>query len=202
MTAGPDWPTPGHVTPRSSSQPPGSVTDPTLRETELLIERVAARGALTPRPDWLRSVHERITREPAPTPARRFVRAIVALSPRAAAAAFMASISAVTGRGRIPAVVRAQALAVVLLTVVSVATVATAGAMVLDRFNHLPSVASPTAPVELPDPSPTTTSTRTAPPRVIAGDDPTPRAPSGVADPAGSVPSDQGPGSDSDVAPA
>jgi len=201
MSGDQGWPTPGPLTPRSSSQPSGAAPDPALRETELLIGRVAARGAVTPRPDWLRSVHERITQEPVSTPSRRFLRAIIALSPRDAAAAFMASMSAVAGRGRVPAIVRAQALAVVLLTVVSVATLGAGGAIVLERVSRPPVMPTPTSPVVPPTPSPNATATPTPDAPGVSDEDPSAPAPSSPArsapaDPSGSEPTVRGPGSE------
>ncbi len=131
MNERPGWPTPNPVTPHPSPNAPAGPGGGDVREMAELMERYAALTALAPRPEWLRQVHLRIAQEPRPTPTRGFLTAMGRLAPRDAAAAFRGSAAAAFGAGRFPAIVRAQAMALVLLVVLSVTVVGAGGALVV-----------------------------------------------------------------------
>lgn len=171
MTDRPGQPTPTPVTPRASDSWSAGPEDDGAGEMGELLERFAALTALAPRSDWVRQVHLRIAREPSPTPSRRFFLALTALAPGEAAAALAQSVRAAFGRGRFPAVVRAQAMAVVLLVVLSVGVVGAGGALVLNAVVLPPDGPTRTLPAVAPSLTPTLRPTqRTRPPAVEVED--------------------------------
>ena len=89
-----------------------------------------------PAPDLARRVHAAISREPARTPPRRFLAALVGLRPAAARDAFRQSAGVALGRGRFPALVRAQALALVVLIVGVVGVAGVVGAVGVTEAVH------------------------------------------------------------------
>ncbi len=139
-----------------------------------LLERYAARTVLPPRPDWVYQVHTLIAKEAALTPSRRFVLALAALAPRDAVMAVRQSVGAVLGRGAFPGIVRAQALAVVLLVALSVGVMGAGGAIVLQAV--LP-------PAEKPSPTHTTPNDASPTARPDDRKTPEPADPADVAQP-------------------
>lgn len=125
---------------------------------------------VTPPTDLSARVLARVAQEPRRTPPGRLVAALVSLSPRRIARAFRRNLDAAAGRVAAAPVVRAQAIALVVMLVVSVGALGTAGAWVvrttLDRQPALPSVAAPTPTMRLViTPSPTSSPDLTPPMR-------------------------------------
>jgi len=131
---------------------------------ELLLERYARFTDVQPAPDLSRRIAMRIAAEPARTPPRRFLAALGAFRLARARDAFAQTAGVAFGRGRFPALVRAQALGLVVLAVGTVGVAGIAGAVgvtqVIDRFQDQQVVVeredeapSPSLSVE-PSPSP------------------------------------------------
>ncbi len=99
-----------------------------------LLDAFARSTDIRPAPDLARRIHATISREPARTPPRRFLAAILALRPGAARDAFRQLAGVAVGRGRFPAVVRVQALALVALTVAGLGMAAVGGAVGIVRM--------------------------------------------------------------------
>jgi hypothetical protein len=119
-----------------------------------LLERHAGRTMVTPRSEWVAQIHGRIAQEAARTPSRRFLVALAALAPREAASAFRQSVSAAFGQGRFPALVRVQAMALVLLVALSVGVVGAGGAIMASTILRPPEAPEHTVPVVQPSPVP------------------------------------------------
>lgn len=136
---------PSSGTPGDGTPGRGTATDPVTTMTQLL-DRYAASTDVAPPPDLASRIRARIALEPVPTPPRRFVAALGSLAPRAALAAFRHSVGAAFGRGRFPAVVRAQALGLVLLVVLSVGALGAGGVVVLRSVIEGPDRTSPAVP--------------------------------------------------------
>jgi len=134
----------------SSPVPVGPVDDVSAR-----LERFAASTHVAPRADLAERVHARLAMEPGPTPPRRFLVAVGALAPRPALAAFRQSLGAALGRGRFPMVVRAQALGLVLLVVLSVGALGAGGAVLLAAVVQQRVQPTPSIPLPKASPSPT-----------------------------------------------
>ena len=151
--------------PRPSGRLPGtgaatsgpSASDPPDRTTERL-ERYAAATALTLPAELSRQIHARIASEPRLTPPRRFALALAALAPGSVLRALRDNADAALGRTSLGAVVRLQALGILLLVVLTVGALG-AGSIVLARAILQP----PDEP--LPSlPLPTTAPSSTVPP--------------------------------------
>jgi hypothetical protein len=97
---------------------------------EALSRYVASIDVPTP-VDLPARVLDRLAREPRRTPPGRLVAALASLSPARVRRAFARNLDAAAGRLRVAPVVRAQALALVAVLVVSVGALGTAGAVVL-----------------------------------------------------------------------
>ena len=115
-------------TPRGSGpgqipQPPDS--DPAV---EALLEYLST-TAVTPPADLTARIQARIAREPDRTPPRRYLLALLHLRLRTAAGAFRQLVSVAGGRGTFPALLRVQALGLVLVTVLAAVALG-AGAVV------------------------------------------------------------------------
>jgi hypothetical protein len=139
-----------------------------------LLERYAGRTMVTPRSEWVAQIHGRIAQEAARTPSRRFVVALAALAPGEAAAAFRESVAAAFGQGRFPALVRVQAMALVLLVVLSVGVVGAGGAIMASTILRPPEVPEHTVPVVQPSPVPSERPTRGPVSPTLPADRPTP----------------------------
>ena len=112
----------------------------------------------------------RVRQEPRRTPPGRLLAALASLSPSRIRSAFARNLDAAAGRVTAAPVVRAQAIALVAVLVLSVGALGTAGAFVvrqtLDRQPVPPSIAAPSvdvsprpSPTLRPTPSPTPTAT-------------------------------------------
>lgn len=110
------------------------------------LETYATHASPMPSADFTDRVMAAVRREPAPTPARTFLRALGAFSPILVARAFTANVRVLAGAGRMPLAVRAQALAVVMLGILVVGTgggLAAAGAAALLRVADASPAPSP-----------------------------------------------------------
>lgn len=164
---------PGGAAPGQPAQP--AATDP----LESMFDAYARSTDITPAPDLTRRIHAAISREPARTPPRRFIVALFSLKLAAARDAFAQTAGVAFGKGRFPALVRAQALALVALTLGVVGLAAVGGAIglrqVVDRFD-----VDDQAPTELvASPSPSTLPSLVASPSPSPSDAPSP-SPSAV----------------------
>ena len=112
---------------------------------EQLLAYVAATD-IPPAASLASRIQARVAQEPAQTPSRRFVVALVALSPGRAWAAFRQAAGAAFGRGSFPAAVRVQALALMLVTVLAVGALGAGGAIGLDTLVRRPDQPAPTVP--------------------------------------------------------
>jgi hypothetical protein len=85
--------------------------------------------AISPPPDLAARVLERIGQEPASTPPRRYLAALGALDAGASLRTFRQTLAAALGAGQLPLAVRAQALGLVLLSVLLAGVGGAAGAV-------------------------------------------------------------------------
>jgi hypothetical protein len=176
--------------PQSGTPGPAGRTPPPVDPLESLLEGYARSTEITPAPDLSRRVHAAISREPARTPPRRFLVALFGFRLAAARDAFAQTAGVAVGRGRFPALVRAQAMALVILTlgVVGVGAVGAAVGLrgVVDGLDLDPPPvqvvvspspspsASPTAsPSPSPSPSPSASSSASPSPTVSPSPEPT-----------------------------
>jgi hypothetical protein len=154
---------PGHgQDPRSTRDARSSVDT----NAEMLAWYVATID-VTPPGDLAERTLARVRQEPRRTPPGRLLAAFASLSPSRIASAFRRNLEAAAGRVSVAPVVRAQAIALVAVLVLSVGALGTAGAFLvrqtLDRQPAPPTVAAP-SPTPSPSPSPTPTPTPTTRP--------------------------------------
>ena len=113
---------------------------------------------VTPPDDLASRTLARVRQEPRRTPPGRLLAALASLSPSRIRSAFARNLDAAAGRMAAAPVVRAQAIALVAVLVLSVGALGTAGAVVLrnalDRRPALPSVAASPSPSPSPSPTP------------------------------------------------
>lgn len=127
-------------------------------EAARALERFAARTSVSPTPDFADRVMAAIVREPSPAPARAAWRAVR----RRSITAFLASVTdswSVLTRPGFPAMVRAQALAVVLAVAVAVGATGLGGAAAVgmlagDGQSPAPTVSPEPSPAPSESPSP------------------------------------------------
>ena len=141
-------------TPRGSSPdqtPKGSGSDPAV---EALLEYLAT-TAVTPPSDLTARIQARIAREPDRTPPRRYLLALLHLRLGTAAGAFRQLVGVVGGRGSFPALMRAQALGLVLVTLLAAAGLAAGAAVGVTKLVQDQRSTHPTPPTRtlLPDPT-------------------------------------------------
>ena len=130
-------------------QRPGS--DPAV---EALLEYLAT-TAVTPPADLTARIHARIAREPDRTPPRRYALALLHLRLGTAAGAFRQLIGVAGGRGTFPALIRMQALGLVLVTVLAAAALAAGAAVGVTRLVQEQRTTHPTPPTQTILPGPT-----------------------------------------------
>ncbi|MET0771487.1 MAG: hypothetical protein ABWZ82_00260, partial [Candidatus Limnocylindrales bacterium] len=158
---------------------------------------------VTPPHDLASRTLARVRQEPRRTPPGRLLAALASFSPSRIRSAFARNLDAAAGRMATAPLVRAQAIALVTVLVLSVGALGTAGAVVLrntlDRQPVPPTVAAPSvapspspSPTVTPSPSPTPTATPPATLRFVPTMPPTtpflpvgPDGPSGTATPGG-----------------
>jgi hypothetical protein len=113
----------------------------------------AAATDIAPAPTLATRIHARVGQEPRQTPVRRFVVALLALKLGRAWFAFKQAAGAAIGRGSFPAMVRVQALALMLVAVMAMGALGAGGAMGLDALVRPPVHPAPTLPPGLVKPS-------------------------------------------------
>jgi len=133
--------------PSSAGHPGGPALDPL---EDLLVGYVRA-TEISPAPDLAARIHARIAADPARTPPRRFVAAVWALDAGRALGAFRQTLGSALGHGRFPALVRVQAMGLVLLTLLVVGAGVVIGAMGVSTLLRGP---QPAPVVIAPSPSP------------------------------------------------
>lgn len=132
---------------------PGAEHDPTM---DALLEYLAA-TALAPAPDLASRIQVRIAQEPDRTPTRRFLLALVHLRLATALGAFRQLVRVAGGGGNFPALLRAQALGLVLVTTLSAVALGVGAAVSVQRV-----ISERRGPVPT-DPAPTVPSRTTGP---------------------------------------
>ncbi len=152
--------------------------DPTM---DALLEYLAG-TALAPAPDLASRIQARIAQEPDRTPTSRFLRALVHLRLATALGAFQQLVRVAGGKGSFPALMRAQALGLVLVTALSAVALGVGAAASVQRVIFERHGPVPTEPVpNLPSPTegPTPLSSASPPPT----DDPRSPTPTPPAEP-------------------
>lgn len=109
-----------HDLPRSSR---GMAPDREMHDVEQLLERYVESTQIRASAELVRRFQVRLAQEPASTPPRRFVAALGAFAPRAAARAFRQSLGAIVGQGHVSALVRLQAIGLLLAALLVLGTV-------------------------------------------------------------------------------
>ncbi len=135
------------VTPRASARHSGGGD----ADISQLLERYAAVTAIPPAPDLASRILRAVAARPKTSPGRRYLAAIAGGSPRMAMAAFRDVMRVAVGGGRTSRLVRGQALALVLLTVMAASALAAAGAvgvgLVLRQIDLVHPVLMPVVPL-------------------------------------------------------
>ena len=108
---------------------------------------------IPPAPTLTARIQARVALEPRQTPVRRFVVALMALKLGRAWFAFGQAAGAAVGRGTFPAMVRVQALALMLVAVMAVGALGAGGAIGLDALVRPPDHPAPTLPPGLVQPT-------------------------------------------------
>ncbi len=128
---------PDHRARRVMSAPRGSGQMPERPGSDPAVEALLdylATTAVTPPADLTGRIHARIAQEPDRTPPRRYLLALLHLRLRTAAGAFRQLVGVAGGRGTFPAVLRVQALGLVLVTVLTVAALGAGAAVGISRL--------------------------------------------------------------------
>ena len=154
------------TTPRSSGPGQGqgiqlAASDPAV---EALLEYLAT-TALAPPADLTARIQARIAQEPDRTPPRRYLLALLHLRLRTAAGAFRQLVGVAGGRGSFPALMRAQAIGLVLVTVLAAAALGAGAVTGVTKLVEERRVSDPS-----PHPTRTFTADPTATPTALPSD--------------------------------
>jgi hypothetical protein len=137
-------PDPDEVAPRSGQDP----------AVDALLDYLVA-TAVTPPTDLAARIQARVEGAPPPPPPRRNRLARLHLRLPTAAGAFRQLVHVTMGRGRFPALMRAQALSLVLITVLSAAALVAGAAIGVTQL--VQDRRAPAVPIVVPDPDRTST---------------------------------------------
>jgi hypothetical protein len=156
---------------RSPQVPGGPGRDPraTAQANAEALAWYVASIDVTPPDDLAARALARVRQEPRRTPPGRLLAALASLSPSRIRSAFARNLDAAAGRMATAPAVRAQAIALVAVLVLSVGALGTAGAVVLrdtlDRRPAPPSIGASPSPLLSPSPTPSPTPLVTPPAR-------------------------------------
>ncbi len=154
---------------------PGSAWPPAGDAVPDALLEYLATTAVRPSSDLTARIQARLEREPDRTPPRRYLLALVRLRPALALGAFRQLVRVANGSGRFPALVRAQAVGLVLATLLATVALSIGSAVGVQRLLDGPTDHAWPAPIL---PTPTERTDRSVTPSLAPSVPPEPASPS------------------------